>query len=324
MLIISLSFYACSDDDGNLVSTNFYYLANETEITALETPNNNLTPTAITIANDKLYVCNPTEVLVFDLNDYNLLQTITTFKKGTTEIALTQLTSISIHNGKIYLGSQESRLFVLDQETYNGITFLGNGQWWQTFVHVFGVTVTDEYVFVKEKNSSLKIFETAAINENTNWNLAPVAKLDTNNGYIENYSLKVEDYNLVIAGRDAKSFLYYNIASIKSNAVASLKTPYKPRVFSLGATKPVAVDFNDTWAFTIENTSGKNFIKMYPKKDFMFMKYTPIVNSNSILGGPAFGDIVDIASYNDLILVADKTNNKIQILKIKSSKIQEK
>ena len=327
MLFISLSFYGCSDDDGNLISTEFYYLTEEAEITEKNTPNNNLNPSAIFITNDKLYICNGNELLVYDALNYSLITSVTKFKKGTTEIALTKLTSINIHGGKIYLGSNDSRLFVLDQENYDGITFLGNGQWWQTFVHVFGVAVSDELLFVKEKDQSIKVFETIAINENTPWNLKPIALLTTNAGGTENYNMKIEDGNLVVAGRNANSYLYYNFNSIKSNASKSLEgaaNRIKPRVESLKPSKPIAVSFDDKWAISIEEASGTKYIKMFPKQDFMYMKYNPVISNSNAIGQPNFQDITDISKNGDLIYVTNRTNKRIQILRLKSSKIQEK
>lgn len=40
--------------------------------------------------------------------------------------------------------------------------------------------------------------------------------------------MDVTDGNLVVAGRDAKSYLYYNIAGIRANAAASITTPLEP------------------------------------------------------------------------------------------------
>lgn len=327
LLVVSLSFYGCSDDDANLISTNFYYLTEESEITEKDTPNNSLNPSAIFTANEKLYICNGNELLVYDAINYSLITSITKFKKGNTEIALNALTSINIHDGKIYLGSQESRLFVFDQETYEGITFLGNGQWWQTFVHVFGVAVSDELLFVKEKNNSIKVFETIAINEDTPWNLKPIAKLTTTTGGTENFNLKVEDGNLVIAGRNANSYLYYNFNSIKSNADKSLEDEegiIKPRIYSLNQNKPIALAFDDQWAISIEESSGTKYIKMFPKQDFMFMKYDPVISNSNAIGQPNFQDITDISKNGDIVFVSDKTNKRIQILRLRSSKIQEK
>lgn len=73
------------------------------------------------------------------------IKTIANYTKGSTTISFVNLTSTLLDNGRIYVGSVESRLFVLDESTTLGINTVGNGQWWQTFVHVFGVVVKDDW-----------------------------------------------------------------------------------------------------------------------------------------------------------------------------------
>jgi hypothetical protein len=326
VLIASITLFSCSDDDVKLISTNFYYLTDEHEITVNNITGQDLKPTAMAISGEKLYVCNNNEVLVFDLNNYDLINTITTYKKGNTEIQFNNLSSIYIHNGKIYIGSIESRLFILDESTYDGFSVLGNGQWWNTFVHVFGVAVSDEYIFVKEKEQIIKVFDLKTITETSNWNLPPVAKLTTNTGGTEYYNLKIQDENLVVAGQNAGSYLYYNIESVKRNAEKSLEKnqEIKPRTASLNSFKPIAVTFTEQWAVSIENNGNTNFIKMYPKQDFMYTKYNAVISNSNSIGQPNFGTLVDVVTYNDLIIVSDNSNKKVRILKLKSSSIQEK
>ena len=326
LLLLLCLFTKCSKDsaDANPTTYNYFYPTDEATITAAQIGNGTgtLEPRGMTIANEKLYVANGNVLEVFNAVTLAHIKTITEFKKGTTTTPLSEITSVAVDNGRIYIGSRESRLFVMDEATNAGISILGNGQWWQTFVHVFGVVVRDGLVFVKEKETSIKVFETSQITETSNWNLTPIAKLNTLNGFDQFYSMDVEAGNLVVAGRDAKSYLYYNIAEIKANAAKSLTEPIKPVTSTFDA-KPTSVSFSKDWAITSENLGSVNYLRLYPKSDFMNRNFTASVNVSDVLGQNAFGSIVSVVQLNDRLFLSDNTNKKIRVLKLNKSTIAE-
>lgn len=326
LLLLLCFFTNCSkDSNGDDPTTyNYFYPTDEASITAAQIGDGTgtLDPKGIAIANEKLYVANGNVLEVFNAVTLAHIKTITEYKKGTTTTPLTEITSVAVDKGRIYIGSRESRLFVMDENTNAGISIVGNGQWWQTFVHVFGVVVKDGLVFVKEKETSIKVFETSQITETSDWNLKPIAKLNTLNGFDQVYSLDVEGGNLVVAGRDAKSYLYYNIAGIRANAASSLTEPIKP-VTSTMVTKPIAVSFTSDWAVTSENNGNTNYLRLYPKADFMARNYTASVNATDVLGQNPFGSIVGVAQLNDRIFLSDNTNKKIRVIKLNKSVIEE-
>ncbi|PWA08567.1 hypothetical protein [Flavobacterium laiguense] len=304
---------------------NYYYPTDETTITASQIGDGTgkLDPKGISIANDKLYICNGDVLEVFNAKTLTFLKTIKNYTKGETTIPLTKLSSVSVDNGRIYLGSVDSRLFVIDENTNLGINTVGNGQWWQTFVHVFGVVVKDGLVFVKEKNTSIKVFETSQITDTSNWNLTPIAKLNTLEGYDEIYSMDVASGNLVVAGRNAKSYLYYNIADIRANAASSLVTPINPTATPFAEAKPLAVTFSTDWAVTSENIGNVNYLRLYPKEEFVNKTYTPRINAADVMGANPFGSIVSTAQLNDRLFLADNTNQKIRVIKLNQTTIAE-
>lgn len=326
LLLLLCFFTNCSKDSVTAEPTNYnyFYPTDEATITAAQIGDGTgtLDPKGITISNEKLYVCNGDVLEIFNAVTLAHIKTVTAYTKGTTTIPFTRLTSVCVDNGKIYIGSVESRLFILDETTTAGFSVLGNGQWWQTFVHVFGVVVRDGLVFVKEKETSIKVFETSQITETSNWNLTPYAKLSTLNGFDQLYSMDIETGNLVVAGRDVKSYLYYNIADIKANAVKSLTEPLKPVTVPFDA-KPIAVNFSADWAITSENLGSLNYLRLYPKNEFLKYNFTPRVNASDIMGQNPFGTIVGIAQLNDRIFLADNTNKKIRVIKINKSTIAE-
>lgn len=321
-------FTNCSKDDNqgdtSSPTASYYFPTEEASISAAQIGDGKgtLDPKGITIANDKLYVCNGDVLEIFDALTLAHLKTLTAYTKGTTTIPFTKLSSVSVDNGRIYVGSVDSRLFVMDELTTTGINTVGNGQWWQTFVHVFGVVVRDGLVFVKEKETSIKVFETTQITETSEWNLKPIAKLTTLSGYDQVYSMDVEAGNLVVAGRDAKSYLYYTIASIKANAANSLTEPTKPSNTTFDA-KPIAINFSKDWAITSENLGSVNYLRLYPKAEFLDKKYNARVNVADIMGQNPFGTIVSTAQLNDLLFLSDNTNKKIRIIKLNQSAITE-
>ncbi|MET0944478.1 MAG: hypothetical protein ABWY22_03640 [Flavobacterium sp.] len=314
-----------SDSENNGTTYNYYYPSDETGITAREigAGTGTFDPKGIAIANNKLYICNGDVLEIFDATTLKYIKTISNYTKGTTTIALTKLSSVSIDNGRIYVGSVDSRLFVFDESTTTGISTVGNGQWWNTFVHVFGVVVKDGLVFVKEKETSIKVFETSQITENSNWDLKPIAKLNTLNGFDQVYSLDVVSGNLIVAGRDAKSYLYYNIANIKANAANSLVEPIKPTTAPFSDAKPIAISFSENWTITTENVGSVNYLRLYPKEEFMNKNYSPRINANDIMGANPFGSVVSIAQFNDRIFLSDNTNKRIRVIKLNSSTITE-
>jgi hypothetical protein len=303
---------------------NYYYPTDEAVITASQIGNGTgkLDPKGIAIANDKLYICNGDVLEVFNAVTLNYIKTITNYTKGATTIPLTNLTSVCIDNGRIYLGG-ESRLFVFDEITNLGISTVGNGQWWQTFVGVYGVAVKDGLLFVKEQNTSIKVFQTSQITETSIWNLTPIAKLNTLKGYKEIYSMDIADGNLVVAGRDAKGYLYYNIADILTNASNSLVTPINPTVTPFTDAKPLAVAFSTDWAVTSENIGNLNYLRLYPKEEFVNKTYIPRINAPDVMGENPFGNVVSTAQLKNRLFLADNTNKKIRIIKLNQSTIAE-
>jgi hypothetical protein len=325
LLCITTSCSKDSDSENNGTTYNYYYPTDDTAITASEigAGTGALDPKGIAVAKNKLYVCNGDVLEIFDATTLKYIKTIANYTKGTTTIALTKLSSVCIDNGRIYVGSVDSRLFVFDESTNAGISTVGNGQWWNTFVHVFGVVAKDGLLFVKEKETSIKVFETSQITETSDWNLKPIAKLNTLNGFDQIYSLDIEAGNLVVAGRDAKSYLYYNIANIKANASNSLTEPIKPTTELFSDAKPIAVSFSADWAITTENVGSLNYLRLYPKEEFMNKKYTPGINANDIMGVNPFGSILSTAQMNDRIFLSDNTNKKIRVIKLNQSTITE-
>jgi hypothetical protein len=320
-------FTGCSDNsaDGNEgKKIAYYYPTEDVSITATQigAGTGTLDPKGITISNNKLYVCNGNVLEIFDAVTLVYIKTITAYTKGTTTIPLTNLSSVCVDNGRIYLGSVDSRLFVLDETTNGGISTVGNGQWWKTFVHVFGVVVKDGLVFVKEKETSIKVFETSKITDTSDWNLSPIAKLNTLNGFDQIYSMDVEAGNLVVAGRDAKSFLYYDIAAIKKNAASSLLEPMKPITAPFQA-KPIALNFSLDWAISSENVGNVNYLRLYSKSDFINRNFNPVLNTADVMGLQPFGSIVSVAQLNDRLFLSDNTNKKIRIIKLNKASITE-
>jgi len=325
-LILVLCFFTnCSKDDIESKNYDYYYPTEQATLTAENIPGSTeaFDPKGIAVSKDKLYVVNGNVLEVFDALTFTHIKTIKEYVKGTTTIPLTSLTSVGVDNGRIYVGSTESRLFVFDETTNAGISTVGNGQWWKTFVHVFGVVVKDGLVFVKEKEKSIKVFETSQITETSDWDLQPLAKLNTLNGYTEVYSMDVYGGNLVVAGRDARSYLYYNIANIKANAAVSLTTPIEPQKTQFVDIKPIALSFSKDWAVTSENVGSASYLRLYPKEDFIKQNYKAVVNASDILGQNSFGTIVGTAQLNDFIFLSDNTNKKIRIIKLNKSTIAE-
>ncbi|URM36788.1 hypothetical protein [Flavobacterium anhuiense] len=325
-LILALCLFTnCSKDDATSKDYTYYYPTDEASITNENIPGSTeaFDPKGIALSNEKLYVVNGNVLEIFNAVTLAHIKTIKEYVKGTTTIPLTSLTSVSVDNGRIYLGTTESRLFVFDETTNAGISTVGNGQWWQTFVHVFGVVAKDGLVFVKEKEKSIKVFETSQITETSDWNLKPIAKLNTLNGYTEIYSMDVLDGNLVVGGRDAKSYLQYNIAKIKANAANSLTTPIEPEKVQFVDIKPIAVSFSKDFAVTSENVGSVSYLKLYPKADFIKMNYKAVLSVSDILGQNAFGTIVGTAQLDDRIFLSDNTNKKIRVIKLNKSTIAE-
>ncbi|WP_343707348.1 hypothetical protein [Flavobacterium sp.] len=318
-------FTNCSKDDAASKDYTYYYPTDEASITNENIPGSTeaFDPKGIAISKEKLYVVNGNVLEVFNALTLAHIKTIKEYTKGTTTIPLVSLTSVSVDNGRIYVGSTESRLFVFDETTNAGISTVGNGQWWQTFVHVFGVVAKDGLIFVKEKEKSIKVFEASQITETSDWNLKPIAKLNTLNGYTELYSMDVLDGNLVVGGRDAKSYLQYNIANIKANAANSLTTPIEPEKVQFVDIKPIAVSFSKDFAVTSENVGNVSYLKLYPKAEFIKMNYKAVLSVSDILGQNAFGTIVSTAQLDDRIFLSDNTNKKIRIVKLNKSTIAE-
>lgn len=304
---------------------NYYYPSDVASITAKQIGDGTgvLDPRGIAVANDKLYICNGDVLEVFNAKTLAYIKTIKNYTKGTITIALTRLSSVCVDNGRIYIGSIDSRLFVIDEATNQGINTVGNGEWWNTFVHVFGVTVKEGLVFVKEKETTIKVFETSQITETSNWNLTPLAKLTTLKGWEEIYSMDVVSGNLVVAGRDAKGYLYYNIADMRKNAANSLVTPITPVTTPFTDVKPIAVSFSTDWAVTSENSGNLNYLRIYPKDEFSNKTYNARVNATDIMGTNPLGSIVSVAQLDDRLFLADYTNQKIRVIKLNKTTIAE-
>lgn len=321
-------FTNCSKDSYDTedpTNYDYYYPSDAATITAKQIGDGTGTfdPKGMAIANDKLYICNGDVLEIFNAKTLAYIKTIKDYTKGTTTIPLTRLSSVCIDNGRIYLGSVDSRIFVFDENTNAGINTIGNGQWWNTFVHVFGLVVKDGLLFVKEKETTIKVFETSQITETSNWNLAPIAKLNTLQGFDEIYSMDVASGNLVVAGRNAKGYLYYNITDIRKNATSSLTTPITPRTKPFTNTKPMALAFSTDWAVTSENDGSINSLRIYPKDEFINKTYNARINASDIMGANPFGSIVSVVQLEDRIFLADNTNQKIRIIKLNKSIISE-
>lgn len=330
ILFIAILFvFACCSKDSDAVyePTNYqyYYLSNETTIKANQIigGKGTLEANAIAIANNKLYICNGDVLEIFDATTLSYLSSLKSYTKGTTTIPFTKLSSISIDNDRIYLGSIDSRVFVLDEKTLSGINTIGNGQWWQTFVHVFGLKAKDGFLFVKEKENSIKVFQTAQITETSNWNLAPIAKLNTLKGYTEIYSMDIANGNLIVAGQNANGFLHYNLKDIEKNATNSLTVPILPNTKTQLDNVPLSVVFSDEWAITTEKIKNTNFIRLYPKNVFLDQNYTPTINNSDIMGENAFNSITNCTLLKDRLFVADNTNQVIRVLKVNKATIAE-
>lgn len=302
-----------------------YYLSNETAIAPQSIPGGNgtLEANAIAIASNKLYVCNGDVLEIFDATTLAHSSTLKNYTKGSVSIPLTKLSSISIDEGRIYLGSIDSRVFVLDEKTLSGINTIGNGQWWQTFVHVFGLKAKDGFLFVKEKNTTIKVFQTSQITETSSWNLAPMAKLNTLKGTTEIYSMDIANGNLIVAGRNANGFLQYNLADITKNATNSLTIPISPTTTPLTGNNPISVTFTNDWAITTENINNINHIRLYSKNAFLDQNYSPFINSTDIMGQEPFTSISNCTLLDNRLFVADNANQKIRVLKINKVTIAE-
>lgn len=316
---------SCSKDSEATTNYSYYYPVEAGEITAKQIGDGSGTfdPKGIVISKEKLYVCNGDVLEIFNALTLEHIKTVTHYVEENTSIPFSRLTSITVHNGRIYLGSVNSRLFVLDETTTKGISVMGNGQWWMTFVHVFGVAVGDDLVFVKEKANSIKVFEIEQITKTSEWNLKPIAKLNTLAGFTEIYSMEVIAGKLVVAGRDAKSYLYYDIANIKANAEKSLITPIKPVTAPFTEVKPISVSFGTDFVVTSELSGGKNFIRLYTKGEFLSKTYAPALNASDVLGKNPFGNIVNAVMFNDRIFLSDRSNKKIRVLKLVEAGIVE-
>jgi hypothetical protein len=118
-------------------------------------------------------------------------------------------------------------------------------------------------------------------------------------GYDEIYSMDVMSGNLVVAGRIAKGYLYYNIPDIRANTASSLVMPKNPTVKPFTEVKPLAVTFSTDWAVTSENVGNVNYLRLYPKEEFINKTYTPRINAADVMGANPFGSIVSTAQLND-------------------------
>jgi len=317
---------SCSKDDAIIEQHTYHYIKQDGVITAQQIGDGSGTfdPKGMAISDDKLYICNGNVLEVFNVQSLQHIKTISSYTKGDTSIEFKSLTSVVVDSSRIYVGTTESRLFVLDKKTEMGITAVGNGQWWNTFVHVFGVAVGDGLVFVKEKQNSIKVFETSQITETSEWNLEPIAKLNTVTGGAEVYSMEVENGNLVVAGRNAEGYLYYNISDILSNAQASLTTPLLPNYETIKGVKPFVITFTEDWAIATEKVGADNYLQLYPKSDFMKKSFEPEVSANDIMGENPFGEIFAVAQSGDRIFLSDNTNQQIKVIKLKTSSIIER
>lgn len=315
---------SCSSDDSQEDGTVYtYYYPTEVQTINTGSLGRPFDPRGIAISNNKLYVCNDSILEIFDASTLRPLESVKAYSKGNTHIKFAGLTSISIDGGRLYIGSQESRLFVLDQNTNQGITYVGNGQWWQTFVHVFGVVVKDGLVVVKEKENSVKIFETSQITAESPWNLNPIAKLNTQTGYTQYYSMGISDGQIVVAGRDSKSYLHYDINTVLSNKAASLTTPLTALQMPFPQAKPTAILFDETFVYTAENIDNLNYLKIYPKDVFLRNQYQPLLNVSDVQGKGTFGSISSIAHQGQQLYLSDNTNKNIRVIKINTAQITE-
>lgn len=156
--LLFLILVSCSKESDIAKEQQYHYISYDAEIKAEQIGDGTglFQPKGIAILDDKLYVCNGDVLEVFNAQSLQHLKTINSFNKGETTIEFSNLTSIAVDSSRIYIGSRDSRLCVLDKNTNSGISVVGNGQWWQTFVHVFGVTVADGLMFVKEKKTLSK------------------------------------------------------------------------------------------------------------------------------------------------------------------------
>lgn len=327
ILLLSTLISCSKDSDETYEPTNYqhYFLTNEATINANQIAGGTgkLETRALTIANNKLYVCNGDVLEIFDATTLAYLSSLKNYTKGTTTIPFTKLSSVSVDNGRIYLGSIDSRIFVLDEKSLSGINTIGNGQWWQTFVHVFGLKAKDGLIFVKEKNTSIKVFQTAQITETSNWNLAPIAKLNTLKGSEEMYSMDVSNGNLIVAGRNANGYLHYNLTDIVKNGTNSLTVPILPNTKVITDCIPTSVTFSNDWAITTENIKGNTHIRLYPKGAFLDQSYTPLLSNMDVMGQNPFTGIASCALLDQRLFVLDNLNQTIRILKINKITIAE-
>ncbi|EKF54624.1 hypothetical protein I215_11714 [Galbibacter marinus] len=323
--LLFLILVSCSKESDIAKEHQYHYISYDTEVTAKQIADGSglLQPKGIAILDDKLYVCNGDVLEVFNAQSLQHLKTINSFTKGETTIEFSNLTSIAVDSSRIYIGSRDSRLFVLDKNTNSGISVVGNGQWWQTFVHVFGVTVADGLMFVKEKENSIKVFDVTQITQNSNWDLEPIAKLNTVTGATEEYSMDVENGDLVVAGRNAEAFLYYNVDAILSGAEASFTTPITPIYSPNDGVKPLSVKFTEDWAITSEKIGEDYYLRLYPKEKFMQKDFDPKVSAYDVMGDNPFGEIIAVEQLGDRIFISDYTNQQIAIVKLKTSLIIE-
>ncbi|WP_139363546.1 hypothetical protein [Flavobacterium sp. LM5] len=129
ILLLSTLISCSKDSDETYEPTNYqhYFLTNEATINANQIVGGpgKLETRALTIANNKLYVCNGDVLEIFDATTLAYLSSVKNYTKGTTTIPFTKLSSVSIDNGRIYLGSIDSRIFVLDEKSLSGINTIG-------------------------------------------------------------------------------------------------------------------------------------------------------------------------------------------------------
>lgn len=99
---------SCSKDSdtNNTASYKYYYPTDEATITVSEigAGTGTFDPKGITIAYNKLYICNGNVLEIFDATTLKYIKTISDYTKGTSTIALTKLSSVCVDNGRIYLG----------------------------------------------------------------------------------------------------------------------------------------------------------------------------------------------------------------------------
>lgn len=304
----------------------YYHLTEETTINASKIGNGAGTfqPKSIAAANGKVYICNENALEVFDTKTLTYIKTISSYTKGTTTIPFTKLTSVCVDNGRIYVGSYESQVFVIDEITNLGINTVGNGKYWDSnFIHVLGLAVKEGLLFIKEKDNFIKVFEASQITETSNWKLQPIAKLNTIKGYYQEYSMDVSSGSLVVAGQGANSFLYYNISDIRANAASSLVTPLMPTTRVSSKNEPYAISFSTDWTITSENIEDINYLRLYPKKQFLDMTFTPTINVIDIMGRNPIERFMSVAQGGDFLFLSDYDGKKIRVLKINKIKISE-